>query len=221
MKKELLLETLLTHGERLDTYTSYADNTAFVSTYAKLKVPSVDEELLGEYTLFNDSNAAVYNRMHAYLLDNNGETLLFVFKNTFPYKIKYRSEGNDIDLLSRKLINGLLLSAKAVEEKYKPERNTNFFRLRVYDAYSKDDIQQDREYILNNIRKNRNGQTVCWHMYPERVTGGFIFNILEHEAPSNKLIMQVESSSGSNEDVHFVPVEKDKELWKNQMKKDI
>jgi hypothetical protein len=216
MKKEQFLESLLSKGEKLDNFNGYLDNMNFAFSYAYIKVDPVKEENTGEYLFFKNSDLVTYKRVHAYVLNNEEGTFLYLFKNSAPGRIKYVSNGDDTDLFSHRLIEDLVYSINKCEKNnigYKG-KHLNFFKLYLKGKGSKYDIYDDREYILNNIRKNPEGDTVCWHIYPKSNEDTITLNILEHVSPINKFLVNSELRNEMEENVHFVPIEKNNKDWK-------
>ncbi len=217
MGKEQFLESLLSSGESLDKYANYTKMMNFACSYSLLKVREIDEDDIGEYFVFKNLDVLTYKRVHACLLKKGEDSLMYLFKNSVPFGIKYMSEGNDRDLLSNKLVNELLATAKSFDDKAATNVKAPFkyFRIRFDSSRYKDDIYGDREYILDNIRKNANGEVVCWHIYPDVNGNTVILDILEHPSVLTKEIFNPDNRNEIEEDKHFVPLEKDKDNWKN------
>jgi len=104
-----------------------------------------------------------------------------------------------IDLYDKKKIN--------VEDTF-----FKYYKIILRDSPEVSDIDEKREYILENIRKNRDGQTVCWHVYPSFENGKKILNILEHNNPNDLRLANIVENDIS-EDIHYIPVEKDSKNW--------
>ncbi len=222
MKKEQFLENLLSKAEKIDSRDNYLGNMDFAFAYAYLRVPEISEDKTGEYLLFKNSNVLTYKRIHAFISKNENGTFMYLFKNSVPGRIRYSSTGNDSDLFSQRLLKDLLNTVKMYEDKSVNEKGpAKLIRIKLPRSYYNDDIQEDREYVLNNIRRDKYGEIVCWHIYPKVENDKIILDILEHSAPGKNMILDVENNNEINEDVHFIPVQKDKKAWKDYMKKEI
>ena len=220
MKKEAFLESLLSSAERIDSYSGYSNNMDFAFAFAVLKVNIADDDVTKEYELFKKSNVLTYKRVHAYIVNKGSENFLYLFKNSVPGRIKYTSEGGDSDLCSQRLKDNLVYTVSKSDRMY-PSNEHNFFRVyRIVLTGKADanDISEDREYILKNIRKNSNGIPVCWHVYPYVREGRVVLDILEHNNPNNDRIVYSEGRE-LNENVHYLPVEKDGKNWKKYINK--
>ena len=215
MKKEEILESLLTNAEKIDSYNGYTNDMDFAFSFAVLKVNPSGNELDPEYKLYKNSNVLTYKRLHAYVVDRDGEELLYLFKNSVPGRVSYVSKADDSDFFSNHLKENLISTIDLYDKK-KINAEDNFFRyykIILRDSPEVSDIDEKREYVLENIRKNSNGQTVCWHVYPSFENGKKILNILEHNNPNNLRLANI-SGNDINEDVHYLPIEKDRKNWK-------
>lgn len=219
MKKEEILESLLTNAEKIDSYNGYTNNMDFVFSFAVLKINPSDNEIDSEYKLYKNSNIMIYKRLHAYILNNDGEDFLYLFKNSVPGRIEHTSNVDDSDLFSNKLKDNLIYSVESYDKK-RINAEDNFFRfykLILRDSPESRDIDEKREYILENIRKNGNGQTVCWHIYPSLENGNKILNILEHNNPNNLRLAEL-AENDTNKNVYYLPIEKNDKNWQNKIK---
>jgi len=219
MKKDQVLEALLNNAEMIDSHNSYTDDMNFVFSSAVLKINASTSDVDPEYKLYKNSDLLSYKRVHAYVVNKDGEDLLYLFKNSIPGRVTYASNGNDSDLLSQRLKTNLIYSIDFVDKKrLDPEDNFfRYYKVVLRDNLEITDIDQKREYILENIRKNRDGQVVCWHIYPMFEKDKTILYILEHSNPNNLRIVDL-AENDANEDVHYLPVEKDMENWKKYVK---
>ena len=216
MKKEEILESLLTNAEKIDSYNGYSDNMNFMFSFAVLKINPSSDELDPEYNLYKDSNTLTYKRLHAYIVNKDGENFLYMFKNSVPGRTNYVSKENDNDLFSNNLKDSLIYTIDLYDKK-KINPEDNFFRcykIILRDSQEVSDIDEKREYILENIRKNSNGQTVCWHIYPSFENGKKILNILEHNNPNDPRLANI-TENDTDKDIHYLPIEKDSENWQN------
>ncbi len=219
MKKEKILESLLINAEKIDSYNSYTGDMSFVFSFAVLKINPSDNEIDSEYKLYKNSNIMIYKRLHAYILNNDGEDFLYLFKNSVPGRIEHTSNVDDSDLFSNKLKDNLIYSVESYDKK-RINAEDNFFRfykLILRDSPESRDIDEKREYILENIRKNGNGQTVCWHIYPSLENGNKILNILEHNNPNNLRLAEL-AENDTNKNVYYLPIEKNDKNWQNKIK---
>ncbi len=219
MEKEKLLESLLTGAEKIDSYNGYTADEEFAFSFAVLKINPSGNELDPEYKLYKNSELLTYKRLHAYIVNKDGEDFLYLFKNSVPLRVNYTSEVNDSDFFSNRLKENLLYLID-LSDKKRINTEDNFFRyykVMLADNPENSDIDEKREYVLEDIRKNRDGQTVCWHIYPSFENGKKILNILEHNNPSNPRLASI-SENEINENTHYVPVEKDNENWKDYIK---
>ena len=215
MKKEEILESLLTNAEKIDYYNGYTNNMDFVFSFAVLKINPQGDKFDSEYKLYKNSDVLTYKRLHAYIVNKDGENFLYLFKNSVPGRINYVSKANDGDLFSNHLKKNLVYTIGLYDQR-KVNADNNFFRfykLILGDSPVASDIDERREYIIENIRKNSDGQTVCWHVYPSLENGKKILNILEHNNPNNLRLADI-TEEDINEDVHYLPVEKDRTNWK-------
>lgn len=215
MKKEAILESLLKKAEKIDSYNGYTNNMDFMFSFAVLKINPSSNEVDPEYKLYKNSNVLTYKRVHAYVINKDGEDFLYLFKNSVPGRINYVSKGNDSDLFSNRLKDNLVYTIDLYDKK-RINTEDNFFRyykiiLRSNPEVS--DIDEKREYVLENIRKNRDGQTVCWHLYPAFEQGKMVLHILEHNNPNNLRLGNI-AENDATEDLHYLPIEKDSKNWK-------
>ncbi len=220
MKKEAFLESLLNNAEKIDSYNGYTDDMNFLFSFAVLKVNAPISEIKAEYELYKNSNVLTYKRIHAYLVNKDGEDILYLFKNSVPGRINFSSKGNDSELFSQRLKTDLAYTIDLVDKKRISPEDTFFryYKVALRDSPEVTDIDENREYIFENIRKNRDGQTVCWHIYPTFEKGKTVLYILEHNNPNNLKIIGL-AENEINEDVHYLPVEKDKKNWKKYIKR--
>lgn len=214
MKKEKILESLLTNAEKIDYYQGYTDNMDFAFSFAVLKVDPPSNEFDQEYKLYKNSNVLIYKRLHAYIVNKDGEDFLYLFKNSVPGRVDYTSKVDDSDLFSNRLKEGLIYTIDLYDKKKINVEDTFFkyYKIILRDSPEVSDIDEKREYILENIRKNRDGQTVCWHVYPSFENGKKILNILEHNNPNDLRLANIVENDIS-EDIHYIPVEKDSKNW--------
>lgn len=215
MKKEAILESLLKKAEKIDSYNGYTNNMDFMFSFAVLKINPSSNEVDPEYKLYKNSNVLTYKRVHAYVINKDGEDFLYLFKNSVPGRINYVSKGNDSDLFSNRLKDNLVYTIDLYDKK-RINTEDNFFRyykiiLRSNPEVS--DIDEKREYVLENIRKNRDGQTVCWHLYPALEQGKMVLHILEHNNPNNLRLGNI-AENDATEDLHYLPIEKNSKNWK-------
>ncbi|MCL4397152.1 hypothetical protein M1494_02285 [Candidatus Parvarchaeota archaeon] len=220
MKKEAILESLLANAEKIDSYNGYTNDMDFAFSFAVLKINTPANEVNPEYELYKNSNVLTYKRMHFKTAKEDGEDILYLFKNSTPDRVKYVSKGNDSELLSQRLKTNLVYSIDLLDKKrVDPEDNFfKYYKIALIDSPEVTDIDEKREYILENIRKNRDGQTVCWHIYPAFEKGKTFLYILEHNNPNDLRIADL-AENDANEDVHYLPVEKDRENWKKYIKR--
>lgn len=219
MKKEETLNSLLTNAEKIDSYEGCTFNHNFVYSFAVLKINTFTEEVDPEYEIYKNSDISRYKRVHAYIVDKDGEDLLYIFKNSTPERVKYVSQGDDSDLFSERLKRNLIYTIGLGETK-KPKSEDGFFnyyKISLNDSKDVGDIDERREYVLENIRKNKDNQTVCWHIYPYFENGKMILNILEHNNP-NELRLANIVENDLEKGIHYLPLDKDEKNWKNDIK---
>ncbi len=218
-KKEIVLESLLKDAEKIEAHQNYFYDSGFECSSALLKINLRDNEAESEYTVFKDSNLAILRREHAYIINKNGEDFLYLFKNSVPDRVVYPSKGNDRDLFSDSLMRSLVDTLN-LNEKNNPKNKENFFecyKVTLIDTENKWDLDVTREYIIENARKNKDGYNVCWHIYPSYENKQIVLNILEHNNPKNERLAEI-ADNGDGEDIHYLPVEKDRNNWKRYIK---
>ena len=134
--------------------------------------------------------------------------------------MNYISKGNDSELLSQRLKTNLIYTIDLLDKKrLNPDQNFfRYYKISLVDNQEVTDLDEKREYILENIRKNRDGQVVCWHIYPSFEKGKTFLNILEHNNPNDLRIVNV-AENEAYENVHYVPVEKDMKNWKKYIER--
>ncbi len=220
MKKDAILESLLNNAEKIDSYDGYTNDMNFAFSFAVLKVNAPTSKVNPEYKLYKNSDLLTYKRVHAYVVDENGEDILYLFKNSTPGRVNYISKGNDSELLSQRLKTNLIYTIDLLDKKrLNPDQNFfRYYKISLVDNQEVTDLDEKREYILENIRKNRDGQVVCWHIYPSFEKGKTFLNILEHNNPNDLRIVNV-AENEAYENVHYVPVEKDIKNWKKYIER--
>ena len=220
MKSDKILESLINGAEVVGSSIGYSPATDLDFLYSVLKVNPSGKEDIDEIILYNDSDYTTYRKVHAYILEKGNDTLLYLFKNSVPSRIKYLSEGKDVDLFSQRLRTFLVASVKSMESNNSTINplTSKVYRLLLPKGVFLDELYEDREYIVKNARKNKDGKSVCWHIYPQNDARGIILNMIEHVNPTTKMIINSQTAEW-NEDTHYVPVEKDMDTWQNYIEK--
>lgn len=219
MEKVDFLESLLKNAEEIDSHSGYTDDANFVFSFAALKINPPDDEVYSEYELYKNSNFVTYKRIHAYIEDNNSEKILYLFKNSVPDRVKFISNGGDRDLLSERLKTNLIYTIDLYDKahSYSEENFFRYHRILLNDKTNSDDIDINREYIIENVRVNRDKKTVCWHIYPFSREGRMLLYILEHSNPKNKKVVNF-AEDNINANTHYLPVEMGKADWNKYIK---
>ena len=215
MKKEAILDSLLNNAEKIDSHVSYVENIDFMLSFAVLKINPPGYRVDPEYELYKNSNVVTFKRTHAYILNEGGKDMLYLFKNSVPDKSIYISDGEDYNLFSENFKDKLIYTVGLFDRK-KADPTSSFFKcykIILNDSLNAKDLDEKREYIIKNIRTNVDGQTVCWHIYPAIENENKVLNILEHNNPNNLKLAKLAENEETG-DTHYIPVEKDRKNWK-------